>query len=195
MNSNDPWQTRETLLLKIKNRDDESAWEDFEVYYRHYVYNILRHMNIAPVDAEDISQQVLIKMWEKLPEFKTDSSRGKFRSWFATVVRNQAINFLKKKKRHDHQELPSFDLQTSQSDLENIIEKEWQKSIIEKAWAIITSEFEEKTLATFELSSKNMSPSEVAEELQISESTVYSYKSRVKERLKKEIRRLKDVHG
>lgn len=191
----DNWITRQTLLLRIKNRSDDQAWSDFESYYKRYLYNILRHMNIAPEDSEDISQQVLMKMWKKLPDFNLDSNRGKFRSWLATVVRNQAIDYLKKNNRHTHEELPTVVPGSSQSELERIIVKEWQRSIIEKAWDTIKEEFEENTIAAFELSSSGMTTSKIAEKLGISEPSVYSFKSRVKDRLKNEVRRLNYEFG
>ena len=189
------WVTRQTLLLRVKNRSDDQAWADFELYYRQYLYNILRRMNITVVDAEDISQQVLLKMWEKLPEFKLDSNRGKFRSWLATVVRNQAINYIKKNNRHEHQEISTVLPSDSQTELEQIIEKEWQRFITEKAWEVVKTEFEEKTLAAFELFSSGLSVDEVALKLNLSVPSVYSFKNRVKERFKNEIRRLSNEYG
>ncbi len=49
------WDTRQTLLLRAKNHDDESAWEEFVYYYRPYLYLIARRMNLNHHDAEEIS--------------------------------------------------------------------------------------------------------------------------------------------
>ncbi|MCM8529702.1 MAG: sigma-70 family RNA polymerase sigma factor [Lentisphaeraceae bacterium] len=192
---NDPWLTRQTLLLRVKDRANEEAWTEFESYYRRYLYSILRRMNISPIDSEDISQQVLVKMWEKLPEFDIETRHSKFRSWLATVVRNQAINHLKKNKRHEHQELSDLLPNSSQTELEQLIDKEWRRSILKQAWHMIKEEFEEKTIRAFELSSSGLSTAEVATKLGITESSVYSFKSRVKDRLKNEVRRLNNELG
>ena len=47
--SNQNYNTRQTLLAKIKNNHDESSWADFTYYYQQYIYNIVRKMNMGGV--------------------------------------------------------------------------------------------------------------------------------------------------
>ena len=56
---NDPCQTRETLLERIRNRHDEQSWEDFVYYYKQYIYIICRRMGLNHHDAEEIVQKVM----------------------------------------------------------------------------------------------------------------------------------------
>ncbi|WDE97764.1 RNA polymerase sigma factor [Lentisphaera profundi] len=193
--SNDPWKTRITLLERIKQANNQDAWEDFCTYYQQYLYNILRRMNMDTSEAEDISQLVLLKMWNKLPSFELDKDRGKFRSWLATVVRNQAADYIKKK----HREIPRLQSPSEDaaglslnSDLSQIITEEWESYLLKKAWNNITNEFDQVTLKGFEMLSKGMNVELIAEELKVKTSTVYAHKKRVKDRLKVEIRRLKN---
>ena len=73
------WNTRVTLLEKIRDRHDETSWEDFVYYYKQYIYVVVRGMNLNHHDAEEIVQMVLLKVWDKLPEFNYDSEKGRFR--------------------------------------------------------------------------------------------------------------------
>jgi RNA polymerase sigma factor (sigma-70 family) len=192
--TNDPWKTRITLLERIKKPNNQDAWADFCSYYEQYLYNILRRMNIGISESEDISQLVLIKMWNKLPSFELDKDRGKFRSWLATVVRNQANDHIKKMQR----EIPAHQAVSEEleaipltSDLTQIISEEWEDYLFKKAWLNITEEFDQITLKGFEMLSSGINVDLIAQELGVSSSTVYGQKKRVHDSLKIEIRRLK----
>ena len=63
-------RTRLTLLEKIRDQHDNDAWADFSFYYRKYIYNITRRMGLNHHDAEEVVQTVIIKSWNKLPEFQ-----------------------------------------------------------------------------------------------------------------------------
>ena len=137
--TNDPWKTRITLLERIKKPNNQDAWEDFCSYYKQYPYHILRRMNIGISESEDISQLVLIKMWDKLPSFELDKDRGKFRSWLATVVRNQANDHIKKMQREipAHQSTSEeVSMISSDSELAQIIREEWENYLLKKPGSI-----------------------------------------------------------
>jgi DNA-directed RNA polymerase specialized sigma24 family protein len=55
----------------------------------------------------------------------------------ATIVRNQALDFIKKNNRHELVELTAFLPSATPSELEKIVNHEWQRSIAEKAWEYI----------------------------------------------------------
>ena len=82
--------TQQTLLLKVKNQYDEEAWEQFVDYYRKYIYAVLINMGVPNTDLDDLSQQIMLKLWKKLPGFDYDPQVGSFRSWLCTIVRNRS---------------------------------------------------------------------------------------------------------
>lgn len=51
------------------------------------------------VDVEECVQDVWVDLIEKLPEFRVDSTRGEFRSWLSAVVRNNAVNQIRRQAR------------------------------------------------------------------------------------------------
>ena len=55
------WNTRQTLLERIRDKHDESSWEDFVYYYKQYIYVVVRSMNLNHHDAEEIVQMVLVE--------------------------------------------------------------------------------------------------------------------------------------
>jgi|GEM_PF-5067925 len=52
-------------------------------------------MVLDPYDAEDVTQEILIKMITKLPAY--DSGKAAFRTWLYRIVVNRVINMKKKK--------------------------------------------------------------------------------------------------
>lgn len=65
-----------------------------KLIYRHqaWIYNIALRMTFYPQDAEDITQEVLIKIITKLSSFRFESS---FRTWAYRICVNQVLNMKK----------------------------------------------------------------------------------------------------
>ena len=71
--------------------------------HQHYIYNVALKMVLSPVDAEDITQEVLILMVTNLSQFKGKSD---FRTWLYRITFN---HFLKSKKNFLEKAITSFD--------------------------------------------------------------------------------------
>lgn len=67
--------------------------------YQNFVFTItLRYTEIRE-DAEEISQDVFVKAFKSLKDFRGDS---KFTTWLYTIVTTSSITFLRKKKIQTH---------------------------------------------------------------------------------------------
>ncbi|MDW7693560.1 sigma-70 family RNA polymerase sigma factor [Flammeovirgaceae bacterium SG7u.111] len=64
--------------------------------YQERVYWLVRKMVINHEDADDLTQEVFIKLWNKLDSFKGNSQ---LYTWIYRVATNECLNFLTKKKR------------------------------------------------------------------------------------------------
>lgn len=69
--------------------------------YRHqaWIYNIALRMVFYPQEAEDVTQEVLIKIITKLSTFRKESS---FRTWAYRIVINQVLNMKKSMGEKNH---------------------------------------------------------------------------------------------
>lgn len=65
-----------------------------ELIYRHqaWIYNVALRMVFYPQEAEDVTQEILIKIITKLSTFRKESS---FRTWVYRIVVNQVLNMKK----------------------------------------------------------------------------------------------------
>jgi RNA polymerase sigma-70 factor (ECF subfamily) len=85
------------LLLKIKNPD--TCNYGFNLLVRKYqerVYWHIRKMVIDHDDADDLVQEVFLKVWKNLGKFREDASLF---TWIYRIATNESLNFLKKKRR------------------------------------------------------------------------------------------------
>lgn len=191
------WNTRQTLLEKIRDKHDEDSWEDFVYYYRQYIYVVVRSMNLHHHDAEEIVQLVLLKVWEKLPEFQYDREKGRFRGWLCRVTGNIVKNYLRSRKsqinrveKFKQQEEIHYLNSVSLPEIEKIASREWENYIANIAWKNIENNFNDHVKECFLLMSDDVPVPDIAVKLGISESSVYVYKKRVLDRLFAEINRL-----
>jgi len=191
------WNTRQTLLEKIRDKHDENSWEDFVFYYKQYIYVVVRSMNLTHHDAEEIVQMVLLKVWEKLPDFQYDREKGRFRGWLCRVTGNIVKNFLRSRKSQinrveklKQQEEINYLNSVSLPEIENIASREWETYIANIAWKNIENSFNDHVKECFLLMSDEVPVPDIAVKLGISESSVYVYKKRVLDRLFAEINRL-----
>lgn len=80
-------------------RDKESQNYAFNLIVRKYqekLYWHIRRMVISHEDADDILQNVLVKAWKNLEQFKSES---KLYTWLYRIATNETITFLNKKRK------------------------------------------------------------------------------------------------
>lgn len=195
------WKTRESLLERVRDPNDEGSWEDFVCYYRPFIYSLARGMRMEHFDAEEIVQNVLLKAWNKLPEFEYDRRRGRFRGWLCLVTGNAVRDFVRRRKtqvlgpNNEQLEDETERLCVSLPDIERIAEQEWKRHISELAWKAVSGRFKPHVAKAFLMAAEGVPTRRIVAELGLAESSVYVYKSRVQRELRKEIIRLNRLLG
>ena len=97
-------------LVAAAQEGDQAALEALVEKHQHWIYNISLRMVGRPEDAQDVTQEILIKMITKLSTFRQKSS---FRTWLYRIVTNHVINM----KRNKLERLfPSLDRHTAFKD-------------------------------------------------------------------------------
>ena len=89
----------EDQQLLEKFRCPESKHFAFNLLVRRYqqkIYWHIRKMVIDHDDSNDLTQEVFIKVWNGLDNFRGDSQ---LYTWFYRIATNECLNFLNKKKR------------------------------------------------------------------------------------------------
>ena len=86
------------LILRRCLAGDAAAWEDIVHRYERRIYNICYRFAGSAVDADDLTQEVFIKMYKTLDSY--DVERGAFTTWITTITRNLLVDHFRKGK-HD----------------------------------------------------------------------------------------------
>ena len=100
-------QGEQELIIQFQQSENKEA--PFTVLLKKYqqkVYYQIKRMGIEHEDADDIAQQVWIKVWNKLAGFKMESEFG---TWLFRIAYNETINFLEKSKRLNTHTLSDLD--------------------------------------------------------------------------------------
>lgn len=87
----------EQCIRQMNEGDKEGLREVYEEYIS-YIYGIVFQMIGNKENAEDITSEFFIKLWEKSASYKPGSGH---RGWMATIARNMTIDFIRKYKREE----------------------------------------------------------------------------------------------
>ncbi|WDE98612.1 sigma-70 family RNA polymerase sigma factor [Lentisphaera profundi] len=188
--------TRHTLLQKICDRHDDKAWEDFVYYYEKYIYLICRRTNLNHLEAQELVQQVMVKLWTKLPEFKLDVNK-RFRSWLCQVTRNTVMDHFRVIQRREKRLEKAYDSEhwayyreDSLPEFEALAEKEWENYLVNMALQNLKNKVSEKMFNVFLELQKGKLHKQICEEMEMPLNSVYVYQKRMMAKIKEEVSRL-----
>jgi RNA polymerase sigma factor (sigma-70 family) len=85
------------LLVKIRNTETRDYGFNLLVRaYQQRVYALVRKMVIDHDDADDVTQEVFIKVHKSIDSFREDAQ---LYTWIYRIATNEALTFLNKKRR------------------------------------------------------------------------------------------------
>jgi RNA polymerase sigma factor (sigma-70 family) len=85
----------DTEIIKRILQGEQALFAQLVQRYQQYVFTLVLRFTDSREDAEEISQDVFVKAYRSLADFRGES---KFSTWLYTVVRTSSITFLRKKK-------------------------------------------------------------------------------------------------
>lgn len=87
----------EILLIKRSQKGDINSFEELIKEYKKIAFNIALKILKNKEDAEDISQEALIKVYKNIDRFNMDSS---FKTWLYRIVVNTCLDHVRKNKEN-----------------------------------------------------------------------------------------------
>lgn len=185
--------TSASLLIRIRDPNDDDSWQLFEQIYGPMVRGFCLRRGMDRDDVEDVGQMVMSKIFQSVHRFHYDPTKGRFRAWLGTITANTIRDFLRKQKNRVAQNIvANFD-----SFLEHPDGSDWSDHFIqclfETACNRVRPNFDLATWRCFEgVWIERRNSAEVADQLGIQVHSVYVNKSRVLKRLEQEIKTLTD---
>lgn len=83
-------------LIDLYVRGNDNAIKEIIDKYTPQIYNFVRRF-IGVNEANDVTQEVFIKVWKNLGKF--NKSKSSFKTWIFTISRNTVIDFTRKRKK------------------------------------------------------------------------------------------------
>jgi RNA polymerase sigma-70 factor (ECF subfamily) len=188
-------KTSATLLARLQQVPaDQDAWVQFTERYGRKIYAWCRRWNLQGADAEDLTQDVLLKLAEKMQTFVYDPARS-FRGWLKTVARHAWSDSWSGRKAAvaagGSQALELLQTVEAREDLVRRLEKEFDRELLDEAMARVRMRVRPRTWEAFERTAlQGQSGAEAAKELDMKVATVFVARSKVQKMLQEEMQKL-----
>lgn len=86
--------TRPTLLGRVRDWGDESAWAEFVEIYQPHLRRWCRGYGLGEADVDDAIQRIWIGLADRLRSFRYDPGRS-FRGWLRRFCRSRVVDMLR----------------------------------------------------------------------------------------------------
>lgn len=90
----------DNLIERLRNRD-EAAFEEFVSQFERSIYNLALRQTGHPQDAQDITQEVFLRIYRGIANFRADA---KLSTWVYQITLNACVDLTRRRVRHP--ELP-----------------------------------------------------------------------------------------
>lgn len=77
---------------------DKTALKEIYISYAGYIYRIIYEVLQNKENAEDVTSEFFIRLWDKAGQFKPGSGH---KGYLAVIARNMAVDFLRKHKKEE----------------------------------------------------------------------------------------------
>jgi RNA polymerase sigma-70 factor (ECF subfamily) len=161
---------------------DAAAWEEIVRQYQRRIYNLCYRFTGSGDEAEDLSQEVFIKMYRSLSSY--DAERGAFVSWVTTLTRNLLVDYFRKSRQErltdsldaapaqdEDAPTPAEQLADTKPSAEARVQSQQTQKVVQQALGKLSPELREAVILR---DIQDMDYREIAAVLKVPEGTVKS---------------------
>ncbi len=196
-------QTRATLILRLKNWQDQASWQEFFDTYWRLIYGVARKSGLSDTEAQDAVQDTMLAVAKHMPTFTYDPNLGSFKAWLLNMTRWRILDQFRKRNKAGAQPTDESDSDTTRTrfiervadpvsqQINDEWEREWQQHVLAAALDNVKRKIDPQKYQVFDFYvNKGWTPEKVAERFGISVQQVYLAKHRITEAIKEEVERL-----
>ncbi|HZV03939.1 MAG TPA: sigma-70 family RNA polymerase sigma factor [Gemmataceae bacterium] len=189
-------RTSITLLERLgREETDQQAWAEFVRRYGRQIYRWCRRWKLQEADAEDLTQNVLVRLHARLRTFRYDPAQS-FRAYLKTLTHYAWCDLVQGNRRPgagsgDSAVLDRLQTVEARDDLVRRLDEEFDQELLAEAAERVRRRVEPHTWEAFRLTAlEGLSGAAAAEQLGMKVATVFKAKSKVQKMLQEEIARL-----
>jgi RNA polymerase sigma-70 factor (ECF subfamily) len=193
MDSPSPSQTSPTLLGQLgQDPTNPEAWTRFVELYGPKIYGWCGRWGLQEADRQDVTQNVLLKLADKMRTFRYDPARS-FRGWLRTLTRHALSDFLDAQPRvaigsGDSDVRATLEAVEAREELVKRLEEVYDTELLEAATVRVRLRVAPKTWDAFRLTAlEGLSGAAAAEQLGMKVAAVFVAKSEVQRLLREEV--------
>jgi RNA polymerase sigma-70 factor (ECF subfamily) len=183
-----------SLLERLRDPRDEPAWRQLVTLYTPLLRSWLRPHCRQEADADDLTQEVLTVLAQKVRDFAHNHRMGAFRTYLRTIAAHKLGDYLRSARRapllaNGEQDRLLEQLEDPASDLSQIWERQHDQHVAQALLELIRPQFTAATWQAFHcLVVEGQPTAQVAAALGLTSNAVLIAKSRVLARLRQEWR-------
>jgi len=181
--------TASTALLHGVQKMDGAAWGRLVDTFGGIVYRWCRFSGLRPDDAADVVQEVFVSVARGIERFERQKPVGSFRSWLATITRNQVRDHFRRQAGREQARggtgaIVALEQHAEQLD-STICPEGIGGAIARRVLESLRDEFEPKTWTAFWMTTvEGRTTADAAEATGLSAASVYQAKSRILRKLR-----------
>ncbi|MFO0942692.1 MAG: sigma-70 family RNA polymerase sigma factor [Pirellulales bacterium] len=183
-------ETRASLILRLQDARDVAAWDCFESVYAPVIHRVALRQGLQPSDAENVVQEVMMRVARSVNQWLVNQQRGPFRAWLIRIARNETLRLLTRPATKAWNQFGDSASQLAnvpnyESKVVGELTAEYQREVFLWAAERVRAEVEESTWLAFWLTHvEGLSVREAAKQLNVKPGNIYFGRSRVMNRLK-----------
>jgi RNA polymerase sigma-70 factor (ECF subfamily) len=166
-------------------KGEQNAYAELVNRYQAYVFTLTLRMIKSREDAEEVAQDVFIKAYRSLADFRGES---KFSTWLYTIANTTSITFLRKKKLdvHSLDNEKVFEVADSKDSglRANLVEQKSRVNMVNEAIAMLSPD-DAEIITLFYKAEQNLE--EISRILRLETNTVKVRLHRARTRLKEKM--------
>src|SRR6185369_2999435 len=179
-----------TLILNIKH-DPDRVKEQIVLRYRQPVYEFIQRRLADHEDAEDLTQEVFLRVCDDAFLGKVDPEKGRFRTILLAVTRRVIASYLRQElaqRRDRRRQVPLSDIDLpADPPAEGEFDRLWVGNLVTQAMERMK---DEPNLVPLKLQMQGKSYKEISEEIGRPETDITNFIHRAKQRLRRELESL-----
>jgi len=166
-------------------KGEQNAFAELVNRYQAYVFTLVLRMIKSREDAEEVAQDVFVKAYRSLADFRGES---KFSTWLYTIANTTSITFLRKKKLdvHSLDNEKVFEVADSKDSgfRANLVEQKSRVNMVNEAIAMLSPD-DAEIITLFYKAEQNLE--EISKILRLETNTVKVRLHRARTRLKEKM--------
>lgn len=181
--------TRATLLERLRDGGNALAWDEFFAFYWPTIFGFARHRGCSEHTAEEVVQEVMLKIFQHRDVYQYDPALGRFRDWLGAVVRNNVAEHRRRPANRvqgmgGDSNFAPFDKADDRCDVIAAWDTAFENNLLVALLDTVRRETNPRTYLAFELVGlQGLSGSDAARMTGLSRNAVYKAHKRVLERL------------